>query len=177
MKPITDENDIRRYQSLIKEMTSDEEGRENEIKLEWARSKGWLVVPVEDTLHLSMEEISIIVPALKQAGHRDCLAIATQFVSPAPACLRLAVSVEDFKAFNKSDCGLLRYLLTTDDLSWAISLHEWFNLYAATPPLLAALLGKPIEEARQEFAEFAQKLARGRADEPLLEIARRYASL
>jgi hypothetical protein len=59
----------------------------------------------------------------------------------------------------------------------AISCNERYNLFAGKPELVRALLGKPTEQARQEFLEFASLLTKSKEDEPLLQVAKHYATL
>jgi len=69
-------------------------------------------------------------------------------------------------------------VLTTDDRTWAISCGEWYNLFGGKPELIEAMLGKSIEQARQEFQEYATLLATGQnPDESFLRVAEHYAVL
>jgi hypothetical protein len=140
---------------------------------EWIRQHGWKVVPVEDTAHFAGEEIRLIVPALQGAGYSEAIAIATEPVDPGPACYPVPISEEGFLEFNR-ECGMLRYVLTSEDRRWAISCGEWFNLFAGPADLVEAMLGKPIEEARAEFRDFAKLIAAGE-DESALVAAGHYA--
>jgi hypothetical protein len=67
-------------------------------------------------------------------------------------------------------------MLTVEDRMWAISCNEWYNLFAGTPELLEAMLGKPVDQAREEFLSFATAVANG-PDDPLLQVAKHYAGL
>ncbi len=92
-----------------------------------------------------------------------------------PICYLLSVDEADFQEFNRQ-LGPFRFLITADDRSWAISCTEWYNLFAAKPELLEAMLGKPIEQARLDYFRFASELAK-QPDDPLLRVALRYATL
>lgn len=175
MKPITEQAIAERCQSRVREMTAVEQPAG--FNPEWVHTHGWKVVPVEDTGHFSDEEIAVLVVALNQAGFTECLAVATEWLDPAPTCYRLVVSEEGLRQFNE-ECGLFRYLLTDESRAWAISCNEWYNLFAGPQELLEEMLGKPIEEARGEFHEYASLLATGQnPDESILQAARFYAAL
>lgn len=68
-------------------------------------------------------------------------------------------------------------LMVFGSLSWAISCTEWYNLFAAQPDLLEAILGKPVQQARDEYVRFASGLADAETDEQLLKVAAQYAAL
>jgi hypothetical protein len=175
MQPIIDGPEIKSCQALLCGMMETEAGRTFEFDVGWIRKSAWKVVPVEDTCHFAPAEITTIVSALQSTGYAECFAIASESVDPAPACFRLSVSEEAFREFN-SECGALRYVVTDANRSWAISCNEWYNLFACKPDLLESLLGEPIDQARQEFLEFASLMAKGNADEPFMRIAERYAA-
>jgi hypothetical protein len=134
------------------------------------------VVPVEDGNHFRGWEIDRIVPALQDAGYFDCVAVATEPVGLLPSCFQLALTPDDFREFN-SECGQLRFLLTEETRSWAISCRELYNLFAGEQSIVEAMLGVPIEEARKRFLAFAEPLALGNPDHPLLKAAQLYAAL
>jgi hypothetical protein len=79
-----------------------------------------------------------------------------------PTCYGLSVDETDFRELNRQ-LGPFRFVLTDENHSWAISCNEWYNLFGAKPELLEGLLGKPVEQVRQEFQEFASLLAKGKA--------------
>lgn len=177
MKPITEQSEIERYRSLVREMTERGTEQSTGFNMEWVHAHGWKVVPVEDSGHLADEEIAALVPALNRAGVSECLAVATEWLDPAPVCYRLPVSEEGLRAFNQ-ECGLFRYLLTDQGRTWAISCDVWFNLFAGPPELLTQMLGKSIEEARSEFEKYASVLATGQhPDESAMQAARHFAAL
>jgi hypothetical protein len=177
MKPVTEQSQIDHYLALVREMTATDTEKPTGFKPEWVHAHGWKVVPVEDSGHLVDEEIAVLVPALNRAGFTECLAVATEWLDPAPACYQLPISEDGLRAFNQ-ECGLFRYLLTDESRTWAISCDVWYNLFAGPPELLAAMLGKPIEEARGEFLEYASILAGGTSpDESILQVAKHYAAL
>ena len=137
----------------------------------WLRTHRWVVVPVEDTGHFAEEEISRIVAVLSSQGHLTCLAIgAHDWPTPLPTSYELTISADDFRAFN-AECGIFRFLLTESGCSWAISCNEWFNLFAAPPALVEQMLGVPIEQAREEFLEYAKLVEQG-LEGQLMKIAR-----
>ncbi len=176
MNAITNPIELGRYTDMFSEMMLKESQKENEFSPEWVRKRGWRVVPVEDSAHFASVEIAVLVPALRKAGYDHCLAIAMQSVEPdGVPCYSLSISEEEFRTFN-AECGLLRYLLTEENRNWAISCSEWYNLFAGPPGLLEGMLGKSIEEAREEYLTFAAAIAE-HSDEPLLEVARHYAAL
>jgi hypothetical protein len=59
--------------------------------------------------------------------------------------------------------------------SWAISCNELYNLFAGEQSLVEAMLGIPVEEARKRFLAFAEPLASGNTEYPLLKAAQHYA--
>jgi hypothetical protein len=174
MNPITEPTQIEHYRKLVTEMTLSGEYQECEFNPEWLRNHEWKVVPVEDGNHFTPEDIHVIVPALREAGYAECIAVATEPVGSLPSCYRLSVTEEDFRNFNR-ECGLLRYLLTDEARSWAISCNEWYVLFAGKRELLEAMLGKSVEEAREEYLRFATALSK-QPDEPLLKVAERYGT-
>lgn len=171
MKPIMDRSEVGKFQLLASEMTTDE----SEFRTEWIRARAWQVVPVEDGNHFAPEDIAALVPALQNAGYRECFAVATEPLGDLPACYRMSITEEEFRSFN-AECGLFRYIVMDETRSWAISCNEWYNLFAAERKLLEAMLGKSIERARQEYLNFATELSK-QPDEPLLRVARHYAKL
>ena len=172
MTPIMNESEVRRFRALVSKTTTDD----GEFSTGWIREHGWKVVPVEDGNHFAPEDIAALVPALQKAGHHECFAVATEDLSSySPVCFRVLVTERDFGNFN-AECELFRYILIDEAQSWAISCNELYNLFAADPALLEAMLGKSIESARQEYLRFATQLAR-QPDEPLMRVARYYAEL
>lgn len=175
MTPVVDLSQIEHYRMIVMEMLQGDGVLGYAFADEWVRRNYWKVVPVEDSSHFSAEELSILVSVLRDAGYRECIAVATEPLDPAPACYRLSISEEDLREFNK-ECGPFRYLLTDENRTWAISCNEWYNLFAGEPELLARMLGKPILKAREEYLSFATALAK-KPDEPLLQVAKHYADL
>jgi len=176
MKAITEAQAVDKYKRLVAEMMLADEYRESEFRSDWILQRGWKAVPVEDGNHFRPWEIDRIVPALLKAGYHECVAVATEPLGPFPSCFQLAMTPDDFRAFN-SECGLLRFLLTDETRSWAISCNELYNLFAGEQSLVEAMLGIPIEEARQRFLAFAEPLALGNPEYPMLKVAQHYAAL
>ena len=178
MNAIIEPTEIERYTNLVHEMMLSETSRECEFKPEWIRNRGWKVVPVEDSGHFSPGEIATLLRVLCRAGYRECVAVATQDVAPdGLPCYRVSLTEADLLSFNW-ECGPLRYLLTTEDRGWAISCNEWYNLFAGKPEMLEELLGQSVDDARQEFLEYASLLASGmNPDEHFLQVANHYASI
>jgi len=177
MRPITDQSQIDYYLTLVREMTATDTEKPTGFKPEWVHAHGWKVVPVEDSGHLADEEIAVVVRTLNRAGFTECLAVASEWLDPAPACYRLTISEEGLQQFNK-ECGLFRYLLTDESRAWAISCDIWYNLFAGPPELVAAMLGKPIEDAREEFLMYASIFTGSQnPDDSILRVAKHYAAL
>jgi hypothetical protein len=173
MRPITDQHESAVCQKLMAELMDDT--KLTDFRADWVMEHGWKVVPVEDTAHFAPEEIQRLVTALRNAGHSECIAVATEPVAPGPEVYQVPVSEEGFRSFN-AECGMLRYLLTVEERSWAISCGEWFNLFAGPPALLEEMLGESIEAARAEFMDYARVLATD-DNEPALVAAEHYALL
>jgi hypothetical protein len=171
MTPITSESLVKQFRDLASEMTTNE----CEFSTEWIRKRGWKVVPVEDGNHFAPQDVAALVSALRKAGYGECIAVATEPLGKLPACYRISITEEDLQNFN-AECGLFRYVLMDEARSWAISCNEWYNLFAADPGLLVAMLGKSIESARQEYRDFAMQLSK-QPDEPLMRVANHYAEL
>jgi hypothetical protein len=190
MKPITDPTQVEHLGRLLREMMLTEKERESELNPDWARNHGWRVVPVASMARIPVPDIPRIVSVLSGAGYTECIAVFNEpsyiqhlpvFVASAPpsvmaTCHLLSINEADFRQFNRV-FGAFRSVLTPEERSWAISCNEWYNLFAAEPELLEALLGKSIEQGRAEFFEFASHLAKGNSDEPILKAAKHYASL
>jgi len=189
MKPIKDPKRVERCGSLLRDMMLIRSGEEFDFNPDWIRSHGWKVVPVESMARIPVPDIPRIVSALNGAGFTQCVAIFNEagyirdlpiVVASAPpgdlaTCYLLSVDEADFREFNR-ELGAYRSVLTTDDRAWAISCNEWYNLFAGKPELLEAMLGKSIEQARQDYLKFASELARS-PDERLIVVAKQYAAL
>jgi hypothetical protein len=189
MKPIKDPIRVEHYGSLLRDMMLTRSGEECEFNPNWIRSHGWKVVPVESMARIPAPDIPRIVSLLNGAGFTQCLAVFNEpgYVQSLPiivasdppgdmaTCCLLSIDEADFREFNR-ELGPFRSVLTTDDRAWAISCNEWYNLFAGKPELLEALLGKSIEQARQDYLKFASDLAKD-VDEPLLSVAKHYATL
>jgi hypothetical protein len=104
---------------------------------------------------------------LNRAGHNECLALATEPLDPLPACYQLTISEADLRNFN-GECALLRYLLTDEPRSWAISCYGGYKLFAGQREMLEALVGKPRSVAQKEFLEFARLLHQGDPESRLM---------
>ena len=188
MKPIKDPARVEHYGSLVRDMMLTKSGEECHFNPSWIRSHGWKVVPVESMARIPVPDIPRIVSALN-AVFTQCLAVFNEpgYIQSLPivvasdppgdmaTCYLLSVDEADFREFNR-ELGPFRSVLTTDDRAWAISCNEWYNLFAGKPELLEAMLGKPIEQARQDYLKFASELAKS-PDEPLLLVAKQYAAL
>jgi hypothetical protein len=166
-----------RVRNLILGMATPEPSRGYDLNPAWVQNRGWCIVPVEDSGHLADEEIERIVPALRAAGFVSCFAIgAPDLPADFANVHELFVSEEDFKAFNR-EFGVLRVLLTSADLSWAISCNEWFNLFGGPENLIEKMLGVPIDRARRDFLEYAgaveQGYRRANANRSPVQLARR----
>ncbi len=170
MTSITESSQVERYQNLLGEMMLAHD--QCEFSPDWIRGHGWKVVPVESMARLPQPDIPRLVSVLSQAGTSECVALATEPLGDMPVCYVVSVDEADFRKVN-SELGPFRFLLTDDGHSWAISCTEWYNLYAAKAEFLDSMLGKSAEQAREEYAQFAS----GLADEDLLKVASRYASL
>jgi hypothetical protein len=158
---------------LIREMATLTEDGGYRFDPAWLLKHRWVVVPAEDSGHFADEEISRIVAVLSSQEHLTCLAIgAHDWPAPLPRSYELAISVDDFRAFN-AECGIFRFLLTDAGCSWAISCNEWFNLFAGPPAFVEQMLGVPIPQSREEFLEYAKLVEQG-SEGQLTEIARLY---
>lgn len=172
MRSIIEAFDITRLRAGIAEMMV----FSTEINADWARKRGWTVVPAESGGRFFPEDIGRIVDALHRSGVEKCLLVATENLGDLPPCYELDVSEEDFVELNRT-LGTFRFVLTDQDRKWAIACNEWYNLFAGDTRLVSALLGKSADEACTEFLEMVLKLARGNPGEPLLQVARHYAAL
>jgi hypothetical protein len=144
------------------------------------------VVPVESIARIAVSDIPPIVSVLNGASHATCIAVfneqgyiqnlpvvvANEPASDMATCYLLSVDEANFRESNYV-FGAFRSVLTTEDRSWAISCNEWYNLFAGTPELVEAMLGRSIEQARKDYLKFASELAKS-PDEPQLLVARRY---
>jgi hypothetical protein len=172
MNAITEQVEIEKYHSLVAGMMVDA----IQFDPDWILRKGWKVVPVESGMRFSEQDIQKIVPVLRKAGFVECLAVATEPLDPMPSCYRMSITETEFDEFNRI-CGLFRFLITDESRAWGVSCTEWYNLFAGPPDMLTAMLGKPIDEAREEYLNFATLLAKDDPDEPLLQVAKHYATL
>jgi hypothetical protein len=164
-------DDASKVLSVVKQMMSD--GDSSEFNFKFLRDRRWKVVPVESAARLPADDIARLVAVLETTT-KDCVAITTE-QDMEPLVFRLNISEADFSSCNK-ELGALRFLLTDYGRTWAISCTEWYNLFGATPDLLADMLGTTIEQARTEYMHFAEGIATG-PNEPLVEIGRQYSKL
>jgi hypothetical protein len=189
MQPIKDPTRVEHYGSLLRDMMLTRSGEECEFNPDWIRSHGWKVVPVESMARIPVPDIPRIVSVLNGAGFTRCLAVFNEpgYIQSLPivvasdppgdmtTCYLLSVDEADFREFNR-ELGPFRSVLTTDDLAWAISCNEWYNLFAGKTELLEAMLGNSIEQARRDYLKFASGPAKD-PDESLLLVAKHYAAL
>jgi hypothetical protein len=191
MKPITDPAKVKEYGKLLREMMLTQEGREWEFSPKWVREHDWKVVPVESEWRVPADEIPRLVSVLKRAGYTHCVAVFNQpgYIQDLPVTVRseppsdmatcYLVSLEeaDFQQFNR-EFGPFRCVLTTEDRFWALSSHEWYNLFAGRPEVVESILGKPLDEARRDFFEYASLLATGKnPDQSALQVAKQCEAL
>lgn len=190
MKPIKDAAQVQHYGKLIGEMMFAQSGKEYEFDAEWVRQHSWTVVPVESAMRLPAEDIPRLVSALGRAGHKSCIAVFNEagylprlpvLVKSDPpgdlaTCYLVSVDEADFRELNHL-LGPFRFVMTDENRSWSISCNESYNLFAGEPGFVRSLLGKPIENARQEFLEFASELEHGNPEAPLMRVAEHYAAL
>jgi len=170
MNIITDVATIKHWQDSVSELT--EKG--HHFSAQWIRQQNWKVVPVASAARLPEEDIPRLVSVLNEAGYSKCLAVATEDLGEMPRCYLVSIDEVGFREFNH-ELGPFRFLLTSEDRSWAISCTEWYNLFAGGEKLLQALLGTPIAEAQEKFMDFARLLAKGDTTDPLLRVAQQYA--
>lgn len=177
MTPITQPETADRYRRLAAEMMLPRDSDRCEFNPVWIRSQGWKVVPAEQGGgHFVLTEISRIVLALNQAGYDSCIAIATEPLDDQmPDCYALHISEGDFRDFN-GELGPFRFLLMGEQRSWAISCTEWYNLFAGPLELVESMMGKTVDQARQDYLAFALEIAT-QPDEPLVKMAEHYCSL
>lgn len=176
MKAITDTTEVKRYQKLASSMMLEQKNKKWEFNPDWIRSRGWKIVPTESMSNFSISDIPRIISVLKQLGCRECIVIATEDFGDMPTCYRLSVDEADFLEYRRQ-LGLFLSLLTTEERAWCISCTDSFNLFAGEERVVSALLGKSISEARQEFMEFANAMAKDDPSYPLLKMAEQWASL
>jgi hypothetical protein len=176
MEAIMDVKAVEKYFKRAAAMMLADEYYEFDFRPDWILQHGWKVVPVKNGSHFSDSEIDRIVPVLQSAGYDHGVAIATEPMGLLPPCFELAVTQLDLREFNEK-CGLLRFLLTEETISWAISCSEFYNLFAGEQSIVEGMLGIPIEEGRKRFSAFAKSLALGNPEHPLLKAARLYATL
>jgi hypothetical protein len=144
------------------------------LNQDWLEKHGWVAVPVEDAGHLTEEQIDRIVDALMSAGQNSSLALNfLDLPDSLPESYELRISTDDFSAFN-AECGIFRFLLTSPELSWAISCNEWFNIFAGPVALVEQMLGKSMHRARGEFLDYAKLVEQG-SEGNLVQIARMYS--
>ena len=176
MKAITETQVLEKYKMPAAEMMLADEHEECKFRPDWILQHGWKVVPVEDGNHFRPWEVDRIVPDLRSLGYHECVAIATEPLDPFPSCFRLAMTPDDFAAFNDK-CGLFRFMLMEETRSWAISCNELYNLFGGEKSLVETMLGLSIILARAEFLTFAELLSLGDPEYPPLRAARLYADL
>jgi hypothetical protein len=174
MNAITEALQVERYLHLLTEMMRPDDLCE--FNPDWIRKHGWKVVPAESMARLPQPDIPRLVSVLKNAGSSECIALTTEPVGDMPTCYSVRVDEAGFGEVTR-ELGPFRFLLTDEGRSWAISCTEWYNLFAAQPDMLEAMLGKPVQQARDEYVRFASGLADAEPDDQLLKVAAQYAAL
>jgi hypothetical protein len=187
MTAVTDSTQVERYRALVRKMMLSEDEKEYEFSPVFLRERGWKAVPVPSGMRLPTDDIPRIVSALKRVGCVQCIVVVSeagylQTLRPEnelfdgdATCYLLPIEEPELLAFNRK-LGPFRSLLTDAPNSWAISCNEWYNLFAGDQELVEAFLGEPIGQAREQFFGFASTLANGNPDEPLMQVATRYAA-
>ncbi len=184
MKPVTDQTLVTHYAELFGEMLLARDGEEFELDPDWIGRRGWKVVPVESMVRIPEPDIPRIAAVLHGAGFRSCVAVFNEpgYIQTLPTvvptdppsdlatCYEVSISESDLSNVNRR-LGPFRFLLSEESRSWAISCNETYNLFAAKAELLEGLLGRPLEQARREFLDFATSLG----DDGLIHAAERYA--
>jgi hypothetical protein len=185
MIPITDAGEIADYAKLASEMMVVLDGEECDLNLNWIRNRGWKVVPQVSMARLPQIGIRRLIAALNLAGFKKCVVIfnepgyllshpvvvPTDPPSDLYTCYQVSIDETGFTEINRQ-LGTYRFIAWEPSRSWIISCNERYNLFAAKPELLEAMLGNSIDELRREFLEVASD---GFADESLLEVASRYS--
>ncbi len=190
MKPIKEPAQVEHCGNLVGAMMRLEAGHEFEFNDDWVRDHSWRVVPVESAMRLPAEDIPRLVSVLSAAGYKSCIAVFNEagYLPRLPVvvesdppddmatCYFVSISEAEFRELNRQ-LGPFRFVITVEERSWAVSCNESYNLFAGQPQFLESLLGKSLDEARQEFHEFASALSKGNPEEPLMRVSEHYAAL
>jgi hypothetical protein len=114
-RPVDTASEIERAQTLAADVVQDP----GNLRLDWIQKHGWTVVPVESSDHFSADDIRHLSAAFRQAGHYECLAVATEPLENTPVCYRLATTEPALQDFNTAAWAFF-FILIPEDRSWAV---------------------------------------------------------
>lgn len=134
---------------------------------DWAKER--TVVPVEE---IDDPASSAVVAALSSLDH-DLIAVTTEELGAEWPDQGVVVSAEEFSGWW-TNWASFDVLVAAGDLSAAALLSvDEFALIAGTREFVESALGRAVEEALAEFADYADEMST--ASRHLRGIARRYA--
>jgi hypothetical protein len=149
--PVTVEAEVKRLCSI----THDVVDPPGDFKLEWLSRNCWAAVPVEGAMHFNKQDAHHLSQAMRMAGFKECLAIATEPLENFPLCYRVATSAEGLLDFSRVCCALYFVLMPETRNFGVLCTPEDYYIVAGPRSFVTIALGSAIEDSRKSFAEFA----------------------
>lgn len=147
--------DVARVQDLL-HLANEATDTPSDLNLDWLRTKNWVVVPVESAYHFTDSHAALLARAFQKAGCKECFAVATEPAEYTSACYWLPATHNGLLEFSR-ECGSFNYLLLPADHSSAVlCTSEDFFIIAGPRDFVVGAVGAGIEEARNEFLDFAR---------------------
>ena|ERR1035438_2702525 len=170
LQPVESEAQIRRAQALIADMV----GGPGNFRPGWFKEHRWTVVPVESADHFIETDIALLSAALRQAGHSECLAVATEPLANTPLCYKVPTTEEGLREFNQATWAFFFILFPEDRSCAVLCTKNDYYLVGGPAAFVTIALGAGILEARAKFAAFAANSPHPTMRDILGGIAARY---
>src|SRR5882762_3236302 len=115
LRPIESQTEVDREQALISDVVEEQ----GDFRAEWLRAHCWTVVPVDSADHFLETDIVLLSAAFREAGHHECLAVATEPLDNTPLCYKVPTTEEGLREFNEAVWAFC-FILIPEDRSCAV---------------------------------------------------------
>ena len=173
LQPVESEIEIRRAQALIADVADEPGG----FRAEWLKEHGWTVVPVESADHFTETDITLLSAAFRQAGHSECLAVATEPLVNTPLCYKVPTTEAGLREFNQATWAFFFILLPEDRSCAVLCTKNDYYLVGGSQAFVTLALDADIPTARANFAAFAANSPHPTMREILCGIAERHEDI